>query len=189
RLDRRPDAAGSLRGTSDPACRERGRDSRMTRFARIIALLAALAGVLLSTAASGADPANYPARIDFPAPTVDPVTGAVTTNFSPEGMAISGDTFYAGSTATGEIIKGNLRTGQYQRKWVPASPAQPSDLHRGTLGLLIDDHNRLWAADSVGMACGGPGQATCPAGTPPRQFNYGAIFVYDATTGVELAQY
>src|SRR6266700_2015175 len=105
----------------------------MARFARIGALLSVLAGVLLLTAASPADTTSYPSRIDFPAPTVDPTTGAVTTNFSPEGMAISGNTFYAGSTATGEIIKGDLRTGTYQRNWVPASPPQPSDLHRGTL--------------------------------------------------------
>jgi hypothetical protein len=104
-------------------------------------------------------------------------------------MAISGNTFWAGSTATGEIIKGNLQTGVYQRNWVPASPAQPSDLHRGTLGLLVDSHNRLWAADSVGMACGTGTQPACPAGTPSPQFNYGAIFVYDATTGALLAQY
>ena len=90
-------------------------------------------------------------------------------------MAIHGNTFYAGSTATGEIIKGNLQTGAIERNWVPASPAQPSDLHRGTLGLLVDSHNRLWAAESVGMACGGGGtQPACPAGTPSPQFNYGA---------------
>ena len=126
----------------------------MTRFTWTTRVMAVVIGAgIVSLAASGAaaptDP-PYPSRIDFPAPTVSS-TGVVTTNFSPEGMAISGDTFYAGSTATGEIIKGNLRTGQYQRNWVPASPAQPSDLHRGTLGLLIDDHNRLWAADSVGI--------------------------------------
>src|SRR4051794_7245808 len=155
----------------------------MSQFARIAALLAALVGVLLSTAASSADTTSYPSRIDFPAPTVDPATGAVTVNFSPEGMAISGNTFYAGSTTTGEIIKGDLRTGVYQRNWVPASPPQPSALPRGTLGLLADGHNRLWVAESVGMACGGTNQPACPAGTPSPQFNYGAIFVYDANTG------
>jgi hypothetical protein len=161
----------------------------MTGLARIGALLSVVAGVMLLTGATLADTSNYPSRIDFPAPTVDPTTGAVTTNFSPEGMAISGNTFYAGSTQTGEIIKGDLRTGAYQRNWVPASPAQPSDLHRGTLGLLVDGQNRLWVAGSQGMACGGTGQPACPAGTPTPQFNYGVIFVYDATTGAELAQF
>jgi Ca2+-binding RTX toxin-like protein len=159
----------------------------MTRLTWSAALLALAAAVFLSAAPAG--PPIYPPRIDFPAPTVDPTTGAVTTNFSPEGMAVSGDTFYAGSTATGEIIKGDLRTGTYQRNWVPASPNQPSDLHRGTLGLLVDDHNRVWAADSVGMACSGTGATACPAGTPATQVNYGAIFVYDGNTGAELAQY
>jgi hypothetical protein len=165
---------------------------RFTWAARIMAVVIGaliVASVAGSVAAAPTDP-PYPSRIDFPAPTVDPTTGAVTTNFSPEGMAIAGNTFYAGSTATGEIIKGNLQTGVFQRNWVPASPSQPSDLHRGTLGLLVDSHNRLWAADSVGMACGGGGtQPACPAGTPAQQFNYGAIFVYDASTGAELAQY
>jgi PKD repeat protein len=162
----------------------------MTRFTWSAALLAVLAGVLALSAAAGPLDPPYPQRIDFPAPTVDPITGAVTTNFSPEGMAVSGDTFYAGSTATGEIIKGNLKTGMYQRNWVAASPAQPSDLHRGILGLLVDGHGRVWAASSVGMACGGGGtQPACPAGAPTPQVNYGAIFVYDGNTGAELAQY
>src|SRR5262249_772122 len=80
-------------------------------------------------------------------------------------------------------------TGVFQRNWVPASPAQPNDLHRGVLGLLVDSHNRLWAASSVGMACGGNNQPACPAGTPTPQFNYGALFVYDATTGAKLPQF
>ena len=101
----------------------------------------------------------------------------------------SGNTFYAGNTQTGEIIKGNLRTGEYQRNWVPASPSQPSDLHRQGLGLLVDDHNRLWFAGSYGMACGGNNQPVCPAGVTSPAFNYGVAFVYDATTGAQLAQY
>src|SRR5580765_8311790 len=114
----------------------------MTRFLRVTTIMAVVVGVLaIGSASAGPTDPPYPARIDFPAPTVDPVTGAVTTNFSPEGMAISGNTFYAGSTATGEIIKGDLKTGAYVRNWVPASPAQTSDLHRGILGLLVDDHN------------------------------------------------
>jgi hypothetical protein len=166
----------------------------MTRLTWSAALLAVLFGVLAISAAAGPTDPPYPQRIDFPAPTVDPTTGAVTTNFSPEGMAISGNTFYAGSTATGEIIKGNLQTGAYQRNWVPASPNQPSDLHRGILGLLVDSHGRVWAASSVGMQCGQAGAGgvittPCPAGAPTPQVNYGAIVVYDGNTGAELAQY
>src|SRR5579862_7450068 len=161
----------------------------MSRLILSAVLLTVLATVLGGAVAAAPTDPPYPSIINFPAPTVDPTTGAVTTNFSPEGMAISGNNFYAGSTATGEIIKGNLQTGAIQRNWVPASPAQPNDLHRGILGLLVDSHNRLWAASSVGMACSGTGANACPAGTPSPQVNYGAIFVYDATTGAELAQY
>src|SRR4051812_24361965 len=110
----------------------------MTRFIWSAALLVVLAGVL--QAAAPAVSPSYPSRIDFPAPTVNLATGAITTNFAPEGMAVSGDTFYAGSTQTGEIIKGNLKTGLFDRNWVPASPNQPSELHRGVLGLLVDGH-------------------------------------------------
>jgi hypothetical protein len=161
----------------------------MIRFMWTAAFLAVLSSVVVLSAAAGPTDPPYPARINFPAPTVDPTTGAVTTNFSPEGMAISGNNFYAGSTQTGEIIKGNIQTGVYQRNWVAASPPQPSDMHRGTLGMLVDSHGRLWVAGSMGMACGGTGQPACPAGTPSPQFNYGVIFVYDANTGAELAQY
>src|SRR5215831_14578158 len=147
----------------------RGRGNLMIRLTWSAALLVVLSSVVALSAAAGPTDPPYPSRIDFPAPTVDPTTGVVTTNFSPEGMAVSGNTFYAGSTATGEIIKGNLKTGVYQRNWVPASPVQPNDLHRGILGLLVDSHNRVWAASSVGMACGGNNQPACPAGSPSPQ--------------------
>ena len=40
-----------------------------------------------------------------------------------------------------------------------------------------------------GMACGGTNQPVCPAGRHIAAFNYGVAFVYDATTGAQLAQY
>jgi hypothetical protein len=162
----------------------------MTRSSWTTIVMALVVGAVIAGSAAAAPAAIYPTRIDFPAPTVDPTTGAVTTNFSPEGIAVSGDTFYAGSTATGEVIKGNLKTGVYSRGFVPASPNQPSDVHRGVLGLLLDDHNRLWGAGSYGMACGGGGtQPACPAGITPPRTNYGVLFVWDGTTGAQLAQY
>ena len=162
----------------------------MTRFLKATTIMAVAMGILaIGSATAGPFDPPYPSRIDFPAPTVNPTTGVVTTNFSAEGMAVSGDTFYAGNTQTGEIIKGNLRTGAYDRNWVPPSPNQPSELHRGLLGLLVDDHNRLWVAGSYGIACGGNNQAVCPAGVTSPAVNYGVTFVYDATTGAQLAQY
>ena len=53
----------------------------------------------------------------------------------------------------------------------------------------MDDHNRLWYAGSYGMACGGINQPVCPAGVTSPASNYGVAFVYDATTGAQLAQY
>src|SRR5207248_2028690 len=131
------------------------------------------------TAASSADPASYPARIDFPAPSVDLGTGVITTNFSPEGMAISGDTFYAGSTATGEIIKGNLKTGNYQRNWVPASPAQPSELQLGPGGALPAGDVPAPANQVTNPVTGATGNqgAVCPSptATPPVAENLGPV--------------
>src|SRR6058998_3900480 len=107
----------------------------MTRFTWSAALLAVLTCVLSVSAAAGPTDPPYPSRINFPSTQFDAAGVAVPgTGYSPEGIAVSGDTFYAGSTATGEIIKGNLKTGAYDRNWVAASPNQPSELHRGILG-------------------------------------------------------
>ena len=154
----------------------------MTRFSWAPMVAAVLVGAAIVASVAAASPFDppYPARIDFPAPQFDSVgTFIAGTGYSPEGIAVSGDTFYAGSTATGEIIKGNLKTGAFDRAWVPASPNQPSALHRGVLGLLVDDHNRLWAAGSYGLAQAGP----------PAVVNTGEVFVYDATSGQLLAAY
>jgi hypothetical protein len=154
----------------------------MTRFSWTMTVLAVLVGAVLVTSVAAAPPFDppYPARIDFPAPQFDAAgTFIAGTGYAPEGIAVSGDTFYAGSTATGEIIKGNLKTGAFDRAWVPPSPNQPSALHRGVLGLLVDDHNRLWAAGSYGLAQAGP----------PPVVNTGEVFVYDATSGQLLAAY
>jgi hypothetical protein len=152
--------------------------------------MALLVGAVIAGSAAAAPAAIYPTRIDFPATQFDTLGNAIPgTGYNPEGIAVSGDTFYAGSTATGEVIKGNLKTGDYARGFVPASPNQPSDVHRGVLGLLVDDHNRLWGAGSYGMACGGTNQPACPAGITPPRTNYGVLFVWNATTGAQLAQY
>src|SRR5262245_3721426 len=170
------------------------RRSRAIRRVWPAALLAVLATVGVVPAAAGPTDPPYPARINFPPPSVDPATGAVTVNYSPEGIAVSGNTFYAGSTQTGEVIKGNLMTGAYQSSfggnaWVAPTPAQPSNQHRNILGLLVDSQNRLWAVGTYGMACGGNNQPACPAGLPTPITNYGAVFVFDATSGAQLAQY
>ena len=154
----------------------------MTRFSWAPWVAAVLVGAAIVASVAAASPFDppYPSRIDFPAPQFDAAGNFIAgTGYSPEGIAVSGDTFYAGSTATGEIIKGNLKTGTFDRGWVSASPNQPSALHRGVLGLLVDDHNRLWAAGSYGLAQAGP----------PAVVNTGEVFVYDATSGALLAAY
>jgi hypothetical protein len=162
--------------------------SSWTTIVTALVVGAVVAGAAAASAPAASSP--YPTRIDFPATQFDAAGVAIPgTGYSPEGIAVSGDTFYAGSTATGEVIKGNLKTGEYTRGFVPASPNQPSDLHRGVLGLLVDDHNRLWGAGSYGMACGVGTQPACPAGITPPRTNYGVLFVWDATTGAQLAQY
>jgi hypothetical protein len=152
----------------------------MTGLSWTARLLSALAVTVLvvSSAAAATSPGPYPVRIDFPSTEFDPTgTATLGTGYSPEGIAVSGDTFYAGSTQTGEIIKGNLRTGELQRNWVPASPAPPDPNHRVFLGLLVDDHNRLWAAGALGTTGSGNVNAK------------GEIFVYDADSGALLAAY
>ena len=150
--------------------------TRLSWTARLLML--AVAALVVSGAAAATSPGPYPVRIDFPATEFDSAGVAIpNTGYSPEGIAVSGDTFYAGSTQTGEIIKGNLRTGELQRNWVPASPASPDPNHRVVLGLLVDDHNRLWAAGALGTTGGGNVGAK------------GEIFVYDAGSGALLAAY
>lgn len=133
----------------------------MTRLTLSAALLTVLFGVLI--AAAPASSPNFPARIDLPPP-VPPNT----VNFAPEGIATGrGHTFYMGSTATGEVLVGDYRTGEVPTTLVPASPAAPDPGHRSIYGVFVDNKNRLWAA----------GGAT------------GKAYVFDASTGVELAEY
>jgi hypothetical protein len=150
--------------------------TRLSWTARVATL--AVAVLVVSGAAAATGPGPYPVRIDFPSTEFDATGTAIPgTGYSPEGIAVSGDTFYAGSTQTGEIIKGNLRTGELERNWVPASPAAPDPNHRVVLGLLVDDHNRLWAAGELGTTGSGNVNAK------------GEIFVYDAGSGALLAAY
>src|SRR3954452_8656236 len=127
----------------------KGRFFVMTRFIRSAALLVVLSGVLVAPVAAAPTDPPFPTRIDFPAPTVDPTTGAVTTNFAPEGIAVSGTTFYAPNTTTGGILKGDVVTGVTDPNWIPASPASPDPAHRSALGAQVDSQNRLWMAGTL----------------------------------------
>src|SRR5438093_7995617 len=79
--------------------------------------------------------------------------------FQPEGIATGrGTTFYVGSISTGAVYRGDLRTGT-------GSVLVQGGSGTAAIGLGIDGRNRLFVA----------GGAT------------GKAFVYDATTGDQLA--
>lgn len=79
--------------------------------------------------------------------------------FQPEGIAISGDTFYVGSIPTGAIYRGNLRTGVGKVLFKGGSG-------RAAIGIEVD-RGRIFVA-------GGP---------------TGRAFVLSAKTGAPLASY
>lgn len=105
--------------------------------------------VAVPAAAGGGNSARFPSEIDLP------------DDFFPEGIAVGrGSTFFVGSLAYGSIYKGDLRTGE------GAAFTEPTGLF-ATLGLNVDEHNRVWAAGGLS----GTGR------------------VYDGSTGELLATY
>ncbi|GAA3281326.1 superoxide dismutase [Dactylosporangium vinaceum] len=80
--------------------------------------------------------------------------------FQPEGIAISGTTFYVGSLVDGAVYRGSLITGK-------GSILVPGRSGGQATGIKVDTRGRLWV---------------CGAGT-------GGASVYDARTGRTLAQY
>jgi hypothetical protein len=124
----------------------------MSRLVRTTAALAVLAAAIVIGAAA-ANP--FPERINFPP---NPNTGAA---WGAEGIFIQGNTFWAGDTTNGAILKGDIRTGQ-SSILVPAA-AQGA---KAAFGVFVDKWNRLWVA-------GG--------GAPNANERH--AFVYDADTG------
>jgi sugar lactone lactonase YvrE len=104
--------------------------------------------LLLCLAAPAAAGGRYPETIPLP------------NGWQPEGIATGkGDSFYAGSRATGAVYKGNLKSGRGDvlvKPWGGAS-----------LGMKVDDQNRLFVAG------GGTGTAS----------------VYKASSGKLLKRY
>ncbi len=111
-----------------------------TLTATALLVLALAAGV-----AAGA-PA-YPATIQLP------------NGFQPEGITISGNTFYVGSIPTGSVYRGSLRTG--------AGAVFISRTGRAAIGMDLDNRRRLFVA-------GGP---------------TGHAYVYDVRTGRDVAHF
>jgi len=125
----------------------------MIRMARTIAALALVAGAVAVGAVAAAP--HFPARIDFPP---NPNNG---TPWAAEGVFGEGNTFYAGDTTNGAVLKGDVRTGE-SSILVPAA-AQGA---KAAFGLFVDKWDRLWVA-------GG--------GAPNANERH--AFVYDADTG------
>jgi hypothetical protein len=118
---------------------------------RFLTLLLALAGLLGGSVVVSppAGAAAFPSSVPLP------------TDFQPEGIAVGpGSTFYAGSLTTGDIYRGDLRTGAGS-VFVDAPPG------RAALGLKVDQARHLL------VVAGG--------------FT-GAVYVYDTRTGAGLAE-
>jgi hypothetical protein len=114
---------------------------------RSIAVALVLLAFAVVPGPAAADP-PFPETIDLP------------NGLQPEGIAIRGPHFYAGSLATGSVVRGHLRTGECCETIV--GPQQD----RVAVGLKVRRH-RLFVA-------GGP---------------TGQAYVYHAGTGAELAVY
>src|SRR5919197_3565205 len=114
----------------------------MTRVLTLAAAVATLAAVVAGTAG-----AAFPSRVDLPE------------GFQPEGMAISGDSFYVGAIPTGAVYRGDLRTGAGAILVAPQAG-------RSSIGMKVDRGRLFVAGGTTGMA-----------------------FVYDASTGDTLATY
>lgn len=89
-----------------------------------------------------------------------PATIPLPNGFQPEGIAISGSTFFVGSIPTGAVYRGDLRSGE-------GAVLVPGAAGRAAIGVEADSRGRLFVA-------GGP---------------TGKAFVYSAETGKTLASF
>lgn len=106
---------------------------------------------------------STPAPVSAPAPkpaVVAPDVISLPNGFQPEGIAGTGNTIYVGSIPTGAVYRADVTTGK-------GDVLVPGQSGRAAIGLKVDGNNRL-------IVCGG---------------STGKVFVYDATTGGNLADY
>jgi sugar lactone lactonase YvrE len=96
---------------------------------RLVLVLASIAAVVASVA--GAQSA-FPSRIDLP------------DGLQPEGIATAGTQFYVGSIPTGRVLRGDLRTGE----WDELVPPQG----RAAIGMKVDRGRLFVAGGGTGSA-------------------------------------
>lgn len=134
----------AVRGPTIVACRRTDLPRPLKRLVVLLGIVVPL--VLLGAMPAGAKPA-FPEVIDLP------------TGIAPEGIALgTGTEFFTGSLLTGQIYKGDLRTGTGTYVNDPADFTQP----RQALGMAHDRRSDiLYVAGGV----------------------FGQAYVYDADTG------
>lgn len=99
----------------------------MLRIAAVLAVVVTAAAVAVGTSQADKGKKSYPDVIQLPK------------GFQPEGIEIGkGSTFYVGSVATGDIYRGDLRTGE-------GAVIIPGE-GRSATGMELADHNRLFVA-------------------------------------------
>ena len=124
------------------------------RRGSLLVLLAALLGLVVAASPAEGDPASgagpFPDSVPLPV------------DFAPEGIAVgTGSTFYVGSLTTGDIYRGDLRSGA-------GSVFIQAATGRSAVGLKVDEpHHLLFVAGGF----------------------TGAAFVYDSRTGAPVATY
>lgn len=103
----------------------------MRKIAVVVVSLLCLVAAAVPAVADQGNSNQFPSVIDLPAGSF------------PEGLAVGrGSTFFVGSIADGSIYKGDLRTGEY------APLTEPAGFFT-TLGLNVDQRNRVWVAGAV----------------------------------------
>jgi sugar lactone lactonase YvrE len=133
----------------------------MNARTRLLALF--LLGVLALTPA-GCGTGTTPSKPVTPpaanVPTSTPDVISLPDGFAPEGITSAGNDIFVGSIPTGAIYRADITSGE-------GTIAVPARADHASLGMKIDDLQRLWVA-------GGP---------------TGKAFVHDARSGAEIAAY
>lgn len=136
---------------------------------RMIALAVVSAAVVTLAGAPGAAAKPFPDSVALPV------------DFQPEGIATgSGSTFYVGSLRTGDIYRGDLRSGT-------GAVFVDAPAGRAAVGLTVDTaHHLLFVA---GGATGAAHVYDTRSGAPVAAFPFGGGFLNDVTVTDDAAYF